>query len=108
MTLLTNHRGVITIPPIRNEGQILTLLKSYWCSTISRSRLPEVCFPSQETEKKASVTQGTCQSSSYGDQLTSLSFSDEVSDGALKKWSTLVGENTPIVKVKVKRNITEQ
>ena len=35
-TDLTNHRGVITIPPIRNKGQILTLLKSYWCSTISQ------------------------------------------------------------------------
>ena len=34
ITLLTNHRGVITIPPIRNEGQ--TLLKSYWCGTISQ------------------------------------------------------------------------
>ena len=44
MTLLTNHRGVITIPPIRNEGQIL--LKSYWCGTISElTRLPEGFFP---------------------------------------------------------------
>ena len=34
ITLLTNHRGVITIPPIRNEGQIL--FKSYWCGTISQ------------------------------------------------------------------------
>ena len=29
-------QGVITIPPIRNEGQILTLIKSYWCGTISQ------------------------------------------------------------------------
>ena len=36
ITLLTNHWGVITIPPIRNEGQILTLLESYWCGTISQ------------------------------------------------------------------------
>ena len=36
ITLSTNHRGVITIPPIRNKGQILTLLKSYWCGTISQ------------------------------------------------------------------------
>ena len=36
ITLLTNHRGVIRIPPIRNEGHLLTLLKSYWCGTISQ------------------------------------------------------------------------
>ena len=36
ISLLTNHRGVITNAPIRKEGQILTLLKSYWCGTISQ------------------------------------------------------------------------
>ena len=52
-TLLTNHRGVIIIPPISNEGQILTLLKSYWFGTIS-----QLTTVTQETEKKPSGTLG--------------------------------------------------
>ena len=64
ITLLTNHWGVITILPIRNEGQIwLYLIPIGAARSVNWPPLPEVFFPSQETEKqkekKTSGTQGS-------------------------------------------------
>ena len=47
--------GCYTIPPIRNKGQILSLLKSYWCSTTSQlTPITRGFLSLQETEKKTS------------------------------------------------------
>ena len=59
MTLLTNHRGVLTIPPIRNEGQILLVRHDQ--STDDRYQR----FSSKKQKIKISGAQGNAGFYSY-------------------------------------------